>query len=150
MFERMLVAVDGSAHAKKACEAAIDLAKRYGAKLFILSVAHEPSEKVREQLERFMQSERVQASLEDLVIEEAVHGVLQQAEEAARDAGVADVETVGRMGHPAKRILEFADMARIGLIVMGTRGLGEVEGLILGSVSHRVSAAAKCPCLMVR
>ncbi|MBX6320957.1 MAG: universal stress protein [Rhodospirillaceae bacterium] len=150
MFERVLVAVDGSAHARKACTVAVDLAKRYGAKLFILSVAHEPSDRMREQLERFMETERVQRSLDDLVIEESVQDVLAEAETAARTAGVQDVETVGRVGHPAKRILEFAEMARIDLIVMGTRGLGEVEGLILGSVSHRVGASAKCSCLMVR
>jgi nucleotide-binding universal stress UspA family protein len=54
------------------------------------------------------------------------------------------------MGHPAREIVEFAEKTGVDLIVMGTRGRGEIQGMILGSVSHRVSTCAKCSCLLVR
>jgi nucleotide-binding universal stress UspA family protein len=150
MFKRILVAVDGSAHAAKAADAAIDLAARYGAKLYAIAVGEPPGEAMQQQLKRFIETENIPRTLEDMVIEEAVQGGLAGVEEKAKAAGVPEVELVGQLGNPARRILEFAAMAQVDLIVMGTRGRGEVEGLILGSVSHRVSAAAKCPCLVVR
>jgi nucleotide-binding universal stress UspA family protein len=150
MFTKILVAIDGSDHASRAGVAAIWLAKQLDAKLFIISVAARPDPQTEEELKQFVQSERPSRSLEDLAIEEAVQGVLSGMERVARAAGLKDVQGVARMGQPARKIVEFAETAGIDLIVMGTRGRGEIEGLILGSVSHRVSSSAKCSCLLVR
>lgn len=52
-------------------------------------------------------------------------------------------------GTPAEVILAAAEKERAGLIVMGSRGLGPVKELLLGSVSHRVVTHAPCPTLVV-
>lgn len=53
------------------------------------------------------------------------------------------------LGHPADAILAVAETERAGLIVMGARGLGPVQELLLGSVSHRIITHAPCPTLVV-
>ncbi len=52
-------------------------------------------------------------------------------------------------GTPAEAILAAAEKEKAGLIVMGSRGLGPVKELLLGSVSHRVVTHASCPTLVV-
>ena len=52
-------------------------------------------------------------------------------------------------GTPAEAILTAADKEKADLIVMGSRGLGPVKELLLGSVSHRVATHASCPTLIV-
>jgi nucleotide-binding universal stress UspA family protein len=148
MFKRILVAVDGSEQAARAAEAAIDLARRYSAKLYITAVAEWQDARTDEELERFLEIEHL--SKEDFVIAESVKDILEDVKNLARAAGLQDITLVPRIGRPARSILQTAQSAHADLIVTGTRGRGEVEGLILGSVSHRVAAAAKCACLLVR
>lgn len=52
-------------------------------------------------------------------------------------------------GTPAEAILAAADKEKADLIVLGSRGLGPVKELLLGSVSHRVVSHAACPTLVV-
>jgi nucleotide-binding universal stress UspA family protein len=53
-------------------------------------------------------------------------------------------------GPEAEAILKAADTHGTDLIVMGTRGLGSIEGLLFGSVSRKVSHLAPCPVLLIR
>jgi nucleotide-binding universal stress UspA family protein len=53
-------------------------------------------------------------------------------------------------GSPAERILSVAQQERIDLIVMGTRGAGAVEEMVLGSVAHRVVTHTACSALIVK
>ncbi len=53
------------------------------------------------------------------------------------------------LGHPADVILATAEAEKVGLIVLGARGLGGVQELLLGSVSHRIVTSAPCPTLVV-
>jgi nucleotide-binding universal stress UspA family protein len=148
LFGRILTAVDGSEQAARAADAAIDLARRYSAKLYITAVAEWQDARTDEELERFLEIE--QLSKEEFVIAESVKDILEDAKNLARAAGLQDVTLIPRIGKPARSILQTAESMHVELIVMGTRGRGEIEGLILGSVSHRVAAAAKCACLLIR
>ncbi len=63
---------------------------------------------------------------------------------------VPDVETLIRSGSPADEIVHAARELEADLIVIGSRGFGEVRSVLLGSVSERVLHIAHCPVLIVR
>ena len=53
-------------------------------------------------------------------------------------------------GDPSSRLLAIAEQEGADLIVLGTRGLGRIKEILLGSVSHKVVMMAPCPCLIVK
>lgn len=57
---------------------------------------------------------------------------------------------VDRSGYPPDEIVDYAASIGAGLIVVGSRGLGEFKSLLLGSTSHRVSHLAGCNVLIVK
>ena len=59
-------------------------------------------------------------------------------------------EAFSETGSPAVIILDFADNHPTDLIVMGSRGLGVVKGVLLGSVSQYLVEQSKCPVLVVK
>jgi nucleotide-binding universal stress UspA family protein len=81
------------------------------------------------------------------------------AEQTAQDAlqrtveelnATVPVETAVRHGSPADEIVRCATESGVGLIVMGSRGWGEMHAVLLGSVSERVLHTAHCPVLIAR
>jgi len=174
MVSRILVPTDGSAHAARAIAFAADLAKRYDAKVILLHAllrGHMP-----EGLLRAAQVERLAGGLsrpaenlvnlppEIMARVDGKHGtqmplqvlefigkrVLSGAEQTVRSAGVREVELVAEEGPPGEVVLDWAARLDIDLIVMGSRGLGGLKGLLLGSVSQKVTQLAKCPCLIIK
>jgi nucleotide-binding universal stress UspA family protein len=63
---------------------------------------------------------------------------------------MAEVDQVAEVGDPARRIVEHADKNGIDMIVIGSHGLGDAAGLLMGSVSHKVTHLAKCPCVILK
>ena len=149
MFRHILVADDGSKHAMRAAVAAIDLAHRYGSELEVLTVVKKPSAEISEQLRHYMEVENIPATLDEMV-DRRSHEILDQVEEHARKKGLDKIRKVVKTGQPARTIVAHAKQTGTDIIVMGSRGLGDIEGLLLGSVSHTVSALAECSCLTVR
>ena len=138
MIKKILVAYDGSESAGKAFSFALDLAKRYAAALTVLSVAllPEPPEDV--------ETEAVLESAKERY--EKLFAALKQK---AGEEGVAPhFEIVA--GHPAERIIYFAEQNGVDLIVMGHRGKTFIERWLLGSVSKRVISYARCSVTVVR
>lgn len=128
MFKKILVPVDGSAPAHKATEVAADLAGLYKATVTVLC-AWSPS------------CDMLQSQAETVAEREA---------EALRQRGLTTVRTVVEFGDAARVILDCADTSDIDLIVMGSRGRGQLADLFLGSVSHKVANEASCTCITVR
>jgi nucleotide-binding universal stress UspA family protein len=149
MFKNILVPLDGSKFSQKAAVAAIDLASRYGSKVHFLTVTRAPNAKVSEGLRRYMEVEHILGRPEDLV-ESMAQEVLGKAERHARKKGVKSLKSTAETGQPAKVILDVAKRTNADLIVVGSRGLGELPGMLLGSVSLKVSSLAPCPCLIAR
>lgn len=168
----ILVSTDGSANATRAVEFAGDLASRYGARVVVLHVLLGGS--VPEGLVRWARSEHLSpqrkhepesfdpayghvgylgSKPEDSVTHEDLRAIgeaiLRDAESRLRQAGAGDVHTALEEGDTAKAVVSAADREDAGLVVMGTRGYGEIEGLLLGSVSHKVLGHARRPCLIV-
>jgi nucleotide-binding universal stress UspA family protein len=147
MFQNILCAVDGSKPALKAAQTASSLAAELGAKLTFLTVTKEID--LTEDVKRYMEIEHLTGSPQ-YVLDRSTEQIIQDARECAREAGVADMRTEVKVGNPARTIIAFAERNGIDLIVMGGRGHGEIEGILVGSVSHKVSNLAKCTCMMVR
>ena len=76
--------------------------------------------------------------------------VLEGAEAALRRKGVKIVSSAVEDGDPVRRILESAKAAKADCIVMGSRGLGDLKGMVFGSVSHKVAHLAPCTCITVK
>ncbi len=149
MFKNILVPLDGSKFSQQAAVAGIDLAAKYGSKIHFLTVTKKPSARVTQSIRRYMNVEQIMGEPEDLV-EEMAREVLGKAERHARKKGVKVVKSTAASGQPARVILDFAKRSKADLIVIGSRGLGEIPGMLLGSVSLKVSSLATSPCLIVR
>lgn len=137
MFDRILLAVDGSEHANKAVDVAAELAGRADADVTVLFVQEYPVAWAY----GFVQEAFEGGS-------ELVDGVVREL----KDRGVSALGEVRSAPHGAAafEILEEAQVCRATLIVMGTRGLSDWQGLFLGSVAHKVLHHAACPVLVVR
>jgi len=175
MFKKMLCPIDGSDQAEKALEVAIDIAKMYAAEMIIMHVPHR-AENI-EALERFAEVEglasKVNLELDRLraldyrvgvmnesdfeksgvsprlLIEVGQH-IVDEACTHARKRGVNKVDVHLEDGKPADCILRVIDEKSIDCVVIGSRGLGRIEGLFLGSVSHKVVNHALCTCIVVK
>jgi nucleotide-binding universal stress UspA family protein len=147
MFKNILCAVDGSEHALKAAELAADLAKQYGASLTFLTVSKEL--KMTPEVKRYMQVEHLTGSPQ-YVLDEMTDRVLADAKAQAKARGLTGVKSEVKTGNPARAIVAYADRIKADAIVMGGRGMGDIGGALLGSVSHKVSSLCKCTCITVK
>jgi nucleotide-binding universal stress UspA family protein len=84
------------------------------------------------------------------IVKSLANEILYQAAERARQQGAGQIETTVQVGEPAREILAQAEQTEADLIVMGTRGLSDLQGLLMGSIAHKVSHLAPCSCITVR
>jgi len=86
----------------------------------------------------------------DKVLSEYAKEVVNHAKEHAKEQSATHVRGFVKSGRPSKVIVQFAQDKEADLIVVGTRGThSDKDGMLLGSVSHRVTSHAKCPVLVV-
>lgn len=176
MFKTIVAATDNSDHARKAVTLAGDLAEKYGARLVLVHVVNPkqltPDARHMAEVEHLIDTGnkavlndlafetpgdwstriaglRDNAELNNKVLMALGHHVLSEAKDVLRSQ-VSDIATRLEEGDPVERILECADEERADLIVLGSRGLSELKGLMMGSVSHKVSQLAKCTCVTVK
>jgi nucleotide-binding universal stress UspA family protein len=138
MFDRILVAVDGSQFSDAALVAAAGLAAKTGAQVDVLHVhEHEmPHSKAVHlaDLETSSEAERVVAEATAKLTTQGVH-----AQSHLIEADTHDV---------ARRIIEFADENKADVIIVGRRGLSTLTGMLVGSVSNKLVHVAKVPVLV--
>ena len=130
--KRILVGVDGSKCSNEAIRYAAELSKKFDAAVTLMHV-YRPPETTRE-LPAHERPEEARVKLDD-------------SKKILDELGVAG-KTIFSSGNPASAILKEAAMG-YDLIVMGSRGLGSVEGFLLGSTTTRVAHHAKIPVLIV-
>jgi nucleotide-binding universal stress UspA family protein len=148
-FKTILAAVDGSKNANRTAEVAAELARRYSAKLLVLHVIVPIFEgRERNELATFARMEHMQQNEREM-LQELGREIVQSAELNARQNKVTNVETLVEVGDPASVIVEIARARDADLIVLGRRGRGTLTGLLLGSVSHKVTQVVGKPCLIV-
>jgi nucleotide-binding universal stress UspA family protein len=143
MFSNILVAVDGSPHAEHALAEAIDLARQSNGKLTVATVVPELSAWALGG--GFAPTIDYQSLHDDL--EREYRSMLEEA--ASKVPDDVPSEAVLLEGRPARAIVEQAKSAGNDLVVVGTRGRGELRSMALGSVSEEVLHSSEVPVLVV-
>ena len=137
MLEEILLAVDMSDYARKAVPAAAELAKAGGGTVHVLHVR---------ELYYPVPPTVVGDSPEEA--QQLVDSVVEELNKTGVTADGAVRPSTG--GSPASVILQQAREVGAGLVVLGSRGLSDLSGLLLGSVAHKVIQLSSCPVLVVR
>ncbi|MGD6965611.1 universal stress protein [Rossellomorea vietnamensis] len=138
MFNKILLAIDGSRHSIRSAEHAIKLAKKFNSILNVIYVIDGDTSKydVLHNASKFeiekKRKEKIQPVLE-MLENEGVHYDLQFPH-----------------GEPAPTIIDFANDQQQDCVIIGSRGLNNLQTMILGSVSHKVAKHVKCPVLIVK
>lgn len=140
MFNNILLAVDGSEHALNAARAAAQLTRAMNSAELHIVVVYDA-------MPLFLGEPNFQSAM-NVRLDEA-QKILKAAVEAVGEVP-AKTQTEFIAGDPAEAIIEIAKTRKCDLIVMGSRGLGRLAGLVLGSVSQKVVGHAPCPVLVVR
>ena len=175
MFKTILAAVDGSGDGDLVAQKAGELAALCDARLVIAYVADPGA--ANDDLEALATAEHLEApepggahpgiarvpgwfddALSNVgrgqsmrqVLNTLGGQILERAAFKARRSGAQTVAPVLEEGDPASRLLEVAARESADLIVLGTRGLGQIKEILLGSTSHKVVMMARCPCLVVK
>jgi len=138
-MKKILLATDGSEHSFKAVDEAIKLAKAVGAEVTALSVVHD--------IVVYGGYESVYFDSESLA--KAAEEILRKTKDTFQQAGI-EAKTILGKGNAAEVINTTADEGDFDLIVMGSRGLGGINRLLLGSVSGRVANTSKASVLIVK
>ncbi|MEX0305732.1 MAG: universal stress protein [Leisingera sp.] len=145
MFKSILVPFDGSQGAEAALAKAADLAGLCGAELTLLTVYRHHS-----LLEASMYMVRPEepADLDDIMRTHAKE-VAERGKALATESGFPAPRAFVKGGPVARTITSFAKEHGNDLTVIGSRGLGSLEGVLLGSVSHKVTSLSETPVLVV-
>lgn len=174
MLNTIVVALDGSAHGDRAFEFAVDLARRFDAELHLVHVVtrHEIPDDLRRmaEVEHLVPSpaearEKAAGDREefgavlrnverfdqgDRILEKLGEKVLETGEAEARGKGIEAPVTALLRGDPADEIVRYVERVGADTVVSGSRGLGRLRGLVLGSVSHKLAQHAPCASIVVR
>jgi nucleotide-binding universal stress UspA family protein len=137
MFERIVVAVDESDVAERVTAAAQELATLSGAEVWVLHV-------VEREVSKFAVSSAETAEDAQTLVDAAVQKLAS--------AGIAVHGEVGHAvyGYAAREIISLARAHDAGVIVMGSRGRGDLAGLLVGSTAHKVIHLSDRPVVVVR
>jgi nucleotide-binding universal stress UspA family protein len=141
---RILLAIDGSEEAELAALRAVDIAEKTDSQLHVVHVGVVPSFLVS-----YPGTLGYERRLYDQIEEESRQR-LRELSWRVKAAGGTVAGTHLRMGQVALEIVALAEELGVGLIVMGSRGLGGVRRALIGSVSDSVVRHAHCPVLVVR
>lgn len=156
MFEKILVALDGSDNAWKALQRAVAVARGVAAKR--IGLVH-----VRPSMDTLAYAygyetvgmpgwsfaERLNDGMRQA--EERSLELLREGEGYVREQGLTNVEVVlhPEEGPVVRRIIDIVRREGYDLLVIGSRGMGRAAGLLLGSVSQSVTANLPCSVLLV-
>ena len=148
MVKKILIAVDGSAHSQKAVEFASDLAVKYDSEIYVLYVVAKME--IPKDFVEFARVEKMNEPIDYHFLTDLGDRIIKKAEILAQNKGVRTIHSFLEQGDPAEKIVEFAKENGIDLLVLGSRGLGNMKGLLLGSVSSKVCHMAESTCITVK
>jgi len=140
MFEKILVATDGSEHGYRAANIALDLGKISGGKVTAIYVADTNRTS-------HLPDDMLLFSIRELLFKEGKEA-LKHVEDLAREKGVA-YEGVVVEGNPGSEIISYAESAKMDIIIMGAVGRTGLDKFLLGSVAEKVVRNSKIPVLTI-
>ncbi len=145
MYRTIMVGVDGSKPAEKAFEVAVDLAKRYDARLLIVSIYSPPAIALLGDIPPYPPAVPKEVA-------EKIEPLLKKYEEQAKKEGVKVVESkiVPTWDNPGAGFVSEAEKQGCALTVIGSRGLTGVKRALIGSVAEYVVKNAHCSVHIVR
>lgn len=140
---KILIAVDGSDHAHRAIEAVGKMARSsLELQAILLCVSPEPLFYGDYTLATIQRIEEEQKQQQDVI--------LTRAMDRARAQGILAAEPARAYGVIAHEIVRLAEGRQVDQIAMGTRGMGAIGGMLLGSVAQRVIHQASVPVLLAK
>jgi nucleotide-binding universal stress UspA family protein len=140
MFEKILLAVDGSEHSIHAAKEAGDLARAMKSEILRIVVAFDG-------IPAYLGEPNLQQAITARMNEG--QSILKKAQDAVGKIP-GEIHTELIEGSPAEAIINVAKTRGSTVIVMGSRGMSSIAELVLGSTSHKVVSHAPCPVLVVR
>lgn len=154
MYNKMLVAVDGSEHSNKALRHAVELAEKLGSKIWLIHVYSVvvPLVPATDTLPSPTPIPAASPTLAAKMTDDAKalgNRILNEAEHVVKERGI-QAEKVLKEGDVVKAIVSEAEEGRFDLIVVGHRGMSKLSELFLGTVSQGVGHKAPCPVLIVK
>jgi nucleotide-binding universal stress UspA family protein len=141
----ILLATDGSEEARLATQAAIDLSRATGSEVHVVYVQPSAGELIGPHV--------YQADTRDSLLEQAERDARTFLDEQAGRIGSEGgkvAETHYRTGRADKEVVRISEELGVGMIVLGSRGLGAMSRALMGSVSESVVRHAHCPVFVVR
>ena len=141
MFERILVAFDGSESSRGACRVALEIAARFGSSVTV-AVVHPPSDEPTDgRLELLVPVNPEGKTLAQMI---------EEMQKEAKSRKIPSLEPAFLQGDVVPTLLEYLRAHPQDLAVTGSRGLSRGRRLLLGSVSSALVDSAPCPVLVVR
>ena len=156
IYSKILVPYDGSKHAEKALNKAVNLAKLIkGSKIIILNVIEEiltPPLVFPTRIRHYKTGEDTTLStyFRDLQTDMRYKMINTLEKIKQKYENSVKIRTVVLVGSAEDKIVEYANRQNVDLIVMGSKGLKGISRLLMGSVSRHVSEKAKCSVMIVR
>lgn len=138
LFKRILLAVDGSDHSVRAVKYAIELAEKFDGVIETVYVVDENTAK-----------KDVLYAANKLEIEAKRKEKIKPIRNLLEQSNVV-FGTHVLHGEPGPCIVQFAEEREVDCVVIGSRGLNQVQSFLLGSVSHKVAKRTACPVLIVK
>lgn len=142
VFERILVPFDSSSYSKKAYEKALDIAKNFNGRIFLLTIVQGPY--MGKPYKGRFNKKGISSE------KERVNKIVSKMSKQAEKNGVDCKSAIKYSESVIEGILNYADSKKIQLIIMGSRGKTGFKKLLLGSVSSGVSQHAKCTVMIVK
>lgn len=140
MFEKILLALDGSEHSKNAAKIVGEMTKSKGVEKVFVVVVYDP-------IPTYLGEPNLQVVIDARLYE--ANEMLKAGLEAMGEVSCKVITEIIE-GNPAEAIIDIAKVREVDLIVLGSRGRGQLAGLLLGSTSQKVVGHAPCPVLVTR
>jgi nucleotide-binding universal stress UspA family protein len=142
LVSNVLVAVDGSENSIRGLDFALEFAEKYNANLSLINITESAAAAAYVGDSMVTVARDLRKYHEEILTKAATY--------AKNTHPTVQVNTILREGDPASEIISAATEGNFDVVVVGHRGLGKVKGMLLGSISDKVSRQLVCTVILVR